>query len=84
MPHKKHYKTYKQKENMSESEYINEVDIIAGGKAIKVQPLDGLEHLYIDGNKYEAFNTSGGVASMCDTFKDKVKTTVKKYLAQVI
>ena len=26
------------------NEYINEVDIIAGGKAIKVQPLDGLEH----------------------------------------
>ena len=34
------------------NEYINEVDIIAGGKAIKVQPLDGLEHLFIDGNKY--------------------------------
>ena len=56
------------------NEYINEVDIIAGGKAIKVQPLDGLEHLFIDGNKYEAFNTSGGVASMCETFAGKVKT----------
>ena len=37
------------------NEYINEVDIIAGGKPIKVQPLDGLEHLFIDGNKYEVF-----------------------------
>ena len=56
------------------NEYINDVDVISNGKAIKVQPLDGLEHLNIDGNKYEAFNTSGGVASMCETYADKVKT----------
>ena len=56
------------------NEYINDVDVISNGKHIKVQPLDGLEHLFIDGNKYEAFNTSGGVASMCETFADKVTT----------
>jgi saccharopine dehydrogenase-like NADP-dependent oxidoreductase len=54
------------------NEYVNEVDVISGGKHIKAQPLDGLETIYIDGNRYEAFNTSGGVATMCETFKDKV------------
>ena len=55
------------------NEYVNEVDVISGGKHIKAAPLDGLEHLFIDGNKYEAFNTSGGVATMCETFQNQVK-----------
>lgn len=56
------------------NEYVNDCDVIRNGKHIKTQPLDGLETLYIDGDKYEAFNTSGGAASMCETFTDKVKT----------
>jgi saccharopine dehydrogenase-like NADP-dependent oxidoreductase len=34
--------------------------------------LDGVEHLTIDGVEYEAFNTSGGVATMCETFEGRV------------
>jgi saccharopine dehydrogenase-like NADP-dependent oxidoreductase len=60
------------------NEYVNDVDVLSNGKHIKVQPLDGLESLYIDGNKYEAFNTSGGVATMCDTYKDKVGSMTYK------
>ena len=56
------------------NEYVNDCDIISGGKHVKAQPLDGLERIMIDGNKYEAFNTSGGAASMCETFADKVQT----------
>ena len=56
------------------NEYVNDCDIISGGKHVKAQPLDGLERIMIDGNKYEAFNTSGGAASMCGTFADKVQT----------
>ena len=56
------------------NEYVNDCDVIRYGKHIKTQPLDGLETLYIDGDKYEAFNTSGGAASMCETFTDKLKT----------
>ena len=56
------------------NEYINDCDIISNHKHIKTQPLDGLEQVYIDGDRYEAFNTSGGSASMCDTFSDKVKS----------
>ena len=60
------------------NEYVNDVDVLSNGKHIKVQPLDGLESLYIDGNKYEAFNTSGGVATMCDTYKNKVGSMTYK------
>ena len=56
------------------NEYINDCDVIRNGKHIKTQPLDGLETIYIDGDKYDAFNTSGGAASMCETFEGKVKT----------
>ena len=35
-------------------------------------PLDGLEPVIIDGVEYEAFNTSGGAATMCETYAGKV------------
>jgi len=35
-------------------------------------PLDGVERITIDGAEYEAFNTSGGVATMCETFEGRV------------
>ena len=56
------------------NEYVNDCDVLSNHKHIKTQPLDGLEQVYIDGDRYEAFNTSGGSASMCDTFSDKVKS----------
>ena len=56
------------------NEYVNDCDVLSNHKHIKTQPLDGLEQVYIDGDRYEAFNTAGGSASMCDTFADKVKS----------
>lgn len=56
------------------NEYVNDCDVLSNHKHIKSQPLDGLEQIYIDGDRYEAFNTSGGSASMCVTFADKVKS----------
>ena len=56
------------------NEYCNLCDVIADGKKLKIPPLDGVERIYIDGRKYEAFNTSGGVATMCETFEGKVNT----------
>ena len=56
------------------NEYVNDCDVLSNHKHIKTQPLDGLEQVYIDGDRYEAFNTSGGSASMCNTFADKVKS----------
>jgi len=56
------------------NEYVNEVDVVSNGQHIKAQPLDGLEQIYIDGDRYEAFNTSGGVATMCETYQNKTNS----------
>ena len=40
----------------------------------KAQQLDGKETVYVDGDRYEAFNTSGGASSMCKTFEGKIKS----------
>ncbi len=36
-------------------------------------PLEGLEEIKIDGLTYEAFNTSGGIGSLAETYLGKVK-----------
>ena len=55
------------------NEYCNDADVIYEGKKRKVLPLEGMEKLMISGKSYEAFNTSGGCATMCDTYENKVK-----------
>ena len=39
-------------------------------------PLEGAEKLTIEGEAYEAFNTSGGCATMCETYEHKVDNLV--------
>jgi saccharopine dehydrogenase-like NADP-dependent oxidoreductase len=55
------------------NEYCNEADAIYEGKSIKVMPLEGAEKLTIEGESYEAFNTSGGCATMCETYENRVE-----------
>ena len=55
------------------NEYCNEADAIYEGKPIKVMPLEGAEKLRVEGESYEAFNTSGGCATMCETYAGKVE-----------
>ena len=54
------------------NEYIKPCDALFRGKPVKTLPLDGKENLVIDGVTYEAFNTSGGVATMCETYRDRI------------
>ena len=54
------------------NEYCQLGEALHGGRRITTLPLDGVERLTIDGVEYEAFNTSGGVATMCETFAGKV------------
>jgi saccharopine dehydrogenase-like NADP-dependent oxidoreductase len=54
------------------NEYCQLGEALHEGKRITTLPLDGEERLTIDGVEYEAFNTSGGVATMCETFAGKV------------
>jgi saccharopine dehydrogenase-like NADP-dependent oxidoreductase len=56
------------------NEYGNACEAVHDGKLIEVLPLEGLEHFSLDGIDYEAFNTSGGVGTLCDTLAGKVRT----------
>ena len=39
-----------------------------------VSALDGLEVINIEGQEFEAFSTSGGLGTMCETFEGKLDT----------
>jgi saccharopine dehydrogenase-like NADP-dependent oxidoreductase len=54
------------------NEYCNPCDAIVQGKRREVLPLEGLEHFSIDGVRYEAFNTSGGLGTLCETLEGRV------------
>ncbi len=54
------------------NEYCQVGEALHGGKLVTTMPLDGVERITIDGTEYEAFNTSGGVATMCQTFAGRV------------
>jgi len=60
------------------NEYCNEADAIYEGKPVKVMPLEGSEKLVIEGESFEAFNTSGGCATMCETYANKVENLTYK------
>ena len=53
---------------------------LQNGEEIKLQPLEGLETLQIDGLLYEAFNTSGGLGSLAQTYYGKIKNLNYKSL----
>lgn len=55
------------------NEYCNPCDVIHQGQRQDVWPLEGLEHLSIDGVEYEAFSTSGGLGTLCETYESKVR-----------
>ena len=55
------------------NEYCNEADAIYEGKSVKLMPLEGAEKIVIEGESFEAFNTSGGCATMCETYENEVK-----------
>jgi saccharopine dehydrogenase-like NADP-dependent oxidoreductase len=54
------------------NEYCQVGEALHGGRIVTTMPLDGVERITIDGTEYEAFNTSGGVATMCQTFAGRV------------
>jgi saccharopine dehydrogenase-like NADP-dependent oxidoreductase len=56
------------------NEYLNDCEQLRGGELVTVPPLEGLETIVIDGSPYEAFTTSGGLGTMCETFAGRVDT----------
>ena len=55
------------------NEYMQPCEGVVDGSKRTLAPLADVEEIKIDGLTYEAFNTSGGIGSMIETYKDKVK-----------
>jgi len=56
------------------NEYCEPCEAIVDGKLREVPPLEELEEFSLDGVKYEAFNTSGGLGTLCETLAGKVRS----------
>jgi saccharopine dehydrogenase-like NADP-dependent oxidoreductase len=56
------------------NEYCNPCEAIHEGELTEVMPLEGLEQFSLDGITYEAFNTSGGLGTLCETLRGKVRS----------
>ncbi len=56
------------------NEYIEPCEAIVEGQLIEVPALEEREEFSLDGVTYEAFNTSGGLGTLCETLKGKVRT----------
>jgi len=50
------------------NEYLNDCEVIEGGVHKWVSPMEWVETLVIDGIQLEAFTTSGGLGTMCETY----------------
>jgi saccharopine dehydrogenase-like NADP-dependent oxidoreductase len=56
------------------NEYCHPCEAIHAGAITAMLPLEGLEHFSLDGVEYEAFNTSGGLGTLCETLDGKVRS----------
>jgi saccharopine dehydrogenase-like NADP-dependent oxidoreductase len=55
------------------NEYCNPCEAIHDGHHVEMLPLEGYEEFLLDGVQYEAFNTSGGLGTLCDTLDGRVR-----------
>lgn len=55
------------------NEYCEPCEVIADGRAIMVPALENVDNFVLDGEDYEAFNTSGGLGTLGDTLAGKVR-----------
>ena len=55
------------------NEYLNDCEVIEDGERKWVSPLEWLETIVIYGVQLEAFTTSGGLGTMCETYQGRVE-----------
>ncbi len=55
------------------NEYCNPCEAIYEGQKREVLPLEGYEMFSLDGVNYEAFNTSGGLGTLCETLEGRLR-----------
>jgi saccharopine dehydrogenase-like NADP-dependent oxidoreductase len=56
------------------NEYGNLCYGIENGALLALMPLEGYETISVDGLLYEAFNTSGGLGTLAETYNGRVRT----------
>jgi saccharopine dehydrogenase-like NADP-dependent oxidoreductase len=55
------------------NEYCNPCEAIHEGQLQEVLPLEGYESFSLDGDYYEAFNTSGGLGTLAESYNGRVR-----------
>ncbi len=55
------------------NEYLNDCEVIEDGENKWVSPLEWVETIVIHGVQLEAFTTSGGLGTMCETYRGRVE-----------
>jgi saccharopine dehydrogenase-like NADP-dependent oxidoreductase len=65
------------------NEYCNPCDAIVDGEKVITRPLEGYENLFLNGKQFEAFNTSGGAATLVETWEGKVQNLDYKTIRYV-
>jgi saccharopine dehydrogenase-like NADP-dependent oxidoreductase len=55
------------------NEYCEPCEAIVNGQLRETQPLEECEQFSLDGVLYEAFNTSGGLGTLCETLAGRVR-----------
>ncbi len=54
------------------NEYLNDCEVLEDGEIKYVSPMEWMEKIYIGGVELEAFTTSGGLGTMCQTYHGRV------------
>jgi saccharopine dehydrogenase (NAD+, L-lysine-forming) len=54
------------------NEYLNDCEVIEDGEHKWVSPMEWVETVHVNGVRLEAFTTSGGLGTMCDTYEGRV------------
>ena len=62
------------------NEYLNDCEVIEEGVLKTIPAMEWLETVYVGGVRLEAFTTSGGLGTMCETFANQVKNLDYKSL----
>ena len=56
------------------NEYIEPCEAVVEGQLTRVPAMEEREEFSFDGVTYEAFNTSGGLGTLCETYAGRVRT----------
>jgi len=55
------------------NEYLNDCEVIEDGQHKWISPMEWVETVHVNGVRLEAFTTSGGLGTMCETYRDRIE-----------